>query len=414
MNIVRATLVLLIVLANFRVDGAPKLVFAQSQPFRCPGALFQFPLIDGNVGWLYADHRSIGTDPSGDHTGIDIYPPTLDEQADVYPLADGILKEVNRSRRSFEVYYPESGVTSYMAHVELKTDLGNDDLVWAHEPLGTLQFQRGNTHLHFSLKHTGGWSHYNDQLALNRPGSADDPSGWLNAHLNDPEGRATPLFSRYPYYRTPYEHFCRVPPPPDPARVELLARLYGLIFGREPDADGLDFYLRSGLDEEAVRASLTMSDECRIQQPTFFCINRWAGERENLQIDLDRRRAIDQARQSLAASVSNSGLTECPREAAYPGIELEFVVEGSRKTTVILVCDPSMHSTVVAFEAEFYSATYLVASQGLSDYLDRHFGDRRGFYYLQGGQWHAYCPGFGYTTEDECRRVNPSIINRIS
>src|SRR5688500_10714996 len=40
---------------------------------RCLGAAFQFPLIDGNIGWLYLDQRS--DDPSGLHTGIDIYPP---------------------------------------------------------------------------------------------------------------------------------------------------------------------------------------------------------------------------------------------------------------------------------------------------------------------------------------------------
>lgn len=205
----RAVLGFALVTLTFLPEGAPSLVAAQGRTFRCPGAAFQFPLIDGNLGWLYADERSNGTDPSGDHTGLDIYPPVLDERAAVYPLADGVLKEVNRARRSFEVHYPRYGVTSYMAHVELNAGLRDDDEVFADQPLGALLFQRGNTHLHFSLKHTGDWNHYNDQLPLSRAGSADDPSDWFNADLNDPDGASTPLHGSYPYYRRPYEEFCR-------------------------------------------------------------------------------------------------------------------------------------------------------------------------------------------------------------
>ncbi len=182
--------------------------------WRCGGAAFRFPLIDGYLGWLYLDKRSYGTDPSGDHTGLDIWPPVRDAQADVYPLANGVLKEVNRARHSFEVYYRDQGVTSYMAHVVLNDGLGNDDSVHADQPLGRLLLQPGNTHLHFSLRHSRDWSHYDDQQGPNRkvnpgPMLAEDPSDWFNANLSDPAGAATPSYHDYPYFRRPYSDFCR-------------------------------------------------------------------------------------------------------------------------------------------------------------------------------------------------------------
>lgn len=183
------------------------------QPFRCPGAAFQFPLINGNLGWLYMDERSNGVDPSGDHTGVDVFPPVQDDAADVYPLADGVLKEVNRANHSFEIYYPAQRVTSYMAHVDLKPGLANESSVPASQPLGRLFLQRRNTHLHFSLRETGPWSHYNDQQAPTSriypgPMLAQDPSPWFNAKLRDADGLLTPLQSEYPYYRAAYRDFC--------------------------------------------------------------------------------------------------------------------------------------------------------------------------------------------------------------
>lgn len=187
----------------------PSPLNVSAERYACSGAVFQFPMVNGNLGWLYADKRSNGKDPSGDHTGLDIYPPVQDAKADVYPLANGVLKEVNRARHSFEVYYPDQGVTSYMAHVDLNDNLKNDDAVRRDRPLGILLLQPGNTHLHFSLKHTGGWSHYNDQLPIAQAGAADDPSDWFNANLRDAEGTSTPLYDEYPYYRRPYSDFCR-------------------------------------------------------------------------------------------------------------------------------------------------------------------------------------------------------------
>jgi hypothetical protein len=184
-------------------------------PYHCSDAAFQFPLIDGWVGWLYTDTRSNGYDPSGDHTGIDIFPPVQDETSDVYPLAAGILKSVNRENHSTQVYYPDQGVTSYMAHIDLKSGLKDNDLVSPNQPLGNLEFQSGNTHLHFSLKHTGEYMHYNDQQAPTSeiypgPMLAEDPSDWFNANLNDPNGaESNPYHSEYPYYRRPYQDFCR-------------------------------------------------------------------------------------------------------------------------------------------------------------------------------------------------------------
>lgn len=184
--------------------------------FRCPGAAFQLPIIDGYIGWLYLDKRS--TDPSGLHTGIDIYPPTKDTAVPVYPLADGFLREVNAGHNSTEVFYPAKGVTSYMAHINLAPGLKDGNPVYANQPFATLLIQPGNTHLHFSLKVTGQAAHYNDQQPPLTPGAAEDPSDLFNANLKDPDGSSNPAdVSSYPPYKRSFESFCRLPPPNPPA-----------------------------------------------------------------------------------------------------------------------------------------------------------------------------------------------------
>src|SRR5205823_401410 len=93
----------------------------------CPGAQFQFPIIDGTIGWIYLDPRSKNFDPSQDpsgrhiHSGVDIQPPGGNaDQAEVYPMAGGFLREVGYANpTSLEIYYPAQGVTSYMTHVVL-------------------------------------------------------------------------------------------------------------------------------------------------------------------------------------------------------------------------------------------------------------------------------------------------------
>jgi hypothetical protein len=206
-------------------------VSAAGSLHRWTGAAFQFPLIDGNIGWLYSDTRSNGTDPSGDHTGIDVYPPTANQAADVYPLAFGYLKEVDRANHSFEVYYPDTGVTSYMAHVNLVGSLGNDSPVYPNQSIGTLLVQNDksggpNTHIHLSVKFTGLWSHYNDQQSIYTAGAAQDPSDYFNANLRDHEGTSNPVFSSYPYYRKTYQDFCRASAPlnPLPGSTNVLSR----------------------------------------------------------------------------------------------------------------------------------------------------------------------------------------------
>ena len=67
-----------------------------------------------------------------------------------------------------------------------------------------------------TMRHTGAWSHYNDQQGPNSsikefrgPMLAEDPSDWFNANVRDPDGKATPEYRDYPYYRSPYSDFCR-------------------------------------------------------------------------------------------------------------------------------------------------------------------------------------------------------------
>ncbi len=59
-------------------------------------------------------------------------------------------------------------------------------------------------------------------------------------------------------------------------QIDLITAAYQDILGRVPDPGGLSYYLATGLDDASVRDSLLNSDECRIQMPTFGCVNRWA------------------------------------------------------------------------------------------------------------------------------------------
>jgi hypothetical protein len=179
--------------------------------YSCQGAVFQFPLIDGWVGWLYSDERSIGTDPSHWHTGIDIYPPIQGDTVDVYPLASGYLHQVNWVPNSTKIYYPDQRVTSYMGHIVLNEGLDDGDPVSPDKPIGKLEDLGGNTHLHLSMKYTNSFAHYNDQALFNETHQteADDPSDAFNAYLKDPTGATNRRYSTYPYYRRPYQDFCR-------------------------------------------------------------------------------------------------------------------------------------------------------------------------------------------------------------
>lgn len=200
-------------------SGLNQAMAAEPTPFRCPGAALQFPVVDGYIGWLYSDVRSIGTDDSYWHTGIDVYPKVRDEQALVYPLARGELHQVNLVPNSTKIYYKDQGITSYLGHIVLDKGLHDGSEVFADKPIGRLLYQPGNTHLHLSMKYTNGWQHYNDQALFDEKHpntAADDPSDAFNAYLLDHDGTFNPWQPGYPPYIHPYDHFCRTPGQPRP------------------------------------------------------------------------------------------------------------------------------------------------------------------------------------------------------
>src|SRR5437588_13074305 len=64
--------------------------------FSCPGASFAFPLAAGSIYWTYRDPMTEGAppDPSGLHSGIDLFPPGNHQQrvgVAVYAPANGYV-----------------------------------------------------------------------------------------------------------------------------------------------------------------------------------------------------------------------------------------------------------------------------------------------------------------------------------
>jgi len=80
-------LLCLAVIPNHQTTSAATL--SANSPFRCPGAPFFFPVDTGVIGWLYRDPASIGTDPSGLHSGIDVFAGG-GSGSPIYALADGV------------------------------------------------------------------------------------------------------------------------------------------------------------------------------------------------------------------------------------------------------------------------------------------------------------------------------------
>jgi len=57
------------------IAAAPNVAAAADPgPSVCAGAVFQFPLRGGRLGWMFGDPRASGTDPSVIHSGIDLWP----------------------------------------------------------------------------------------------------------------------------------------------------------------------------------------------------------------------------------------------------------------------------------------------------------------------------------------------------
>ncbi len=203
---------------------------------KCQEAAFRFPLRDAVVGWLYRDPRSTDRTTEGDrtvHTGLDFWPPQI-EAVPVFPLAHGFVKEITYANPNgaFEIYYDETGITSYMSHVNSQYEGGRPlregDEVFPDRPIGTLFpqdlftdtgaliLQGGNTHLHLSIGKetgpgpvppgTGRGIHYNDTHWR----ETSDPSDSFRANLSYPAGARNPMdSSSFPWYSRLATSFCR-------------------------------------------------------------------------------------------------------------------------------------------------------------------------------------------------------------
>jgi hypothetical protein len=181
------------------IAAAPNVAAAADPgPSVCAGAVFQFPLRGGRLGWMFGDPRASGTDPSVIHSGIDLWPGA--GGSNVYPFASGTVTAVGA--HSLSIYYPVlGGVMTYITDLNLAAKWLNTNWTKAanvtpDEVLGTMD---GN-HVHFSIRHTT--SHYNDQSKLvgadgvtyfldvreggTRTDGGQDPSDLFNARLAIP------------------------------------------------------------------------------------------------------------------------------------------------------------------------------------------------------------------------------------
>ncbi len=134
-----AALVVLVSLTLMLRGGpiGPRTAFAANTiaPFRCPGAQLSFPVqYGGFIGWIY---REPSTDPSGPHSGLDLW---AGDGAPVAAVGTGTVVEVNTSRdpdqswngiryQGVGIFYPSVGLiglTGYYGHMKSVTVRVND------------------------------------------------------------------------------------------------------------------------------------------------------------------------------------------------------------------------------------------------------------------------------------------------
>lgn len=134
------------VTATITARGVPPIT-----PFRCPTARMSFPVAKGGyIGWIYRDPASIGIDPSGIHSGLDIW---AGNGAKVAAIGTGTVTRLNGTS-GVDVYYPSINLEAYTGHLK-NIQIGVGSSVSAGTVIG---YENGD-HIHFSFVVKGG----NDQ-----------------------------------------------------------------------------------------------------------------------------------------------------------------------------------------------------------------------------------------------------------
>ena len=176
--------------STFSVTQATGTSPATITPFRCQTAPMSFPVADGGyIGWIYRDPASIGTDPSGIHSGLDFW---AGNGTAVVAIGTGTVTRLN-GNSGVDVYYPSIGLEAYTGELK-NVQVGVGSSVSAGTVIG---YENGN-HFHFSFTVQGG----NDQSKDWNPKTTPhrDPTPYLAPNGNfDSQGGAQEHWSSWTY-----------------------------------------------------------------------------------------------------------------------------------------------------------------------------------------------------------------------